>query len=242
MLTKAREKKLKTLEEKLGFEFNNLEFLEQALTHSSYVYESGKKEIVSNERLEFLGDVILSLAISEYIYNQYPEYTEGTMAKMRATVVSKPILAKHGRAINLGKYLLLGKGEETTGGQERESILADAFEAVIGAMYLDQGLEKTRQFVLNQLREEIVLVEKERHIPDSKTLLQEFTQNEFKALPKYEVVQVSGPDHHQLFEVKVLVNGEIWGIGAGRSKKQAEQAAAREALMNLRRGRFKDGL
>lgn len=235
VMTKARHKILEALEKQVGFKFKDLSFLSQALTHSSYVYESNKKAEASNERLEFLGDVILSLIVSEYIYNQYPEYTEGSLAKMRATVVARVVLAKRGKLIDLGKYLLLGKGEEATGGRERESILADTFEALIGAMYLDQGLTKVRKFVLGQLKEEIGLVEKNRHVRDSKTLLQEFTQNEFKALPKYEIIKMRGPDHKQVFEMKVLIKRDVYGIGEGKSKKEAEQNAAREALKNLKK-------
>lgn len=235
MITKAREKKLHALEKEIGFEFKNLEFLNQALTHSSHVYELNKEGGISNERLEFLGDAVLSLIVSEHIHNQYPEYTEGALAKMRAAVVSRPVLAKHSRIINLGNYLLLGKGEEATGGRERESILADTFEAAIGAMYLDQGLRKVGRFVLDQLREEIILVEKNRHIRDTKTLLQEFTQDEFKTLPKYEVVKVSGPDHKQVFRVAVSIKGKVYGNGKGGSKKEAEQSAAKEALKRLKK-------
>lgn len=236
-MTKSRQKILEGLENEIGFNFKSLPLLNHALTHSSYVYESNRKGVISNERLEFLGDVVLSLVVSEYIYDQYPQYSEGLLAKMRATVVSRLVLAKRGRLINLGRYLLLGKGEEVTGGRERESILADTFEALIGAMYLDQDLAKVRKFILGQLKEEIILFEENRHIRDSKTMLQEFTQNEFKILPRYELIRMSGPDHRQVFEVKVSIGQDVYGIGEGKSKKQAEQNAAKEALKNLKKAK-----
>jgi ribonuclease-3 len=233
MMTKARLQRLHKLELELGIKFNEIALLNQSLTHSSYVYESNKKGYLSNERLEFLGDVVLALIVSHYIYQKYPNYLEGSLAKMRATVVSRPVLAKCSRSLNLGKYLLLGKGEESTGGRERESILADTFEALIGAIYLDKGFEDAKRFVVENLAEEILLVEKNRHIRDNKTLLQEFTQERFKRLPRYEVIRITGPDHCQRFEVKVLVGDKIYGVGEGPNKKRAEQEAAKKALEKI---------
>lgn len=232
-MTKDRIKILQRLQSELGIEFNELTLLDQSLTHSSYIYESNKKGHLSNERLEFLGDVVLSLVVSHYIYNRYPEYLEGGLAKMRAAIVSRPVLAKLGRSLNLGRYLLLGKGEESSGGRERESILANTFEALIGAIYIDKGFREAERFILENLEDEILLIEKRIHIHDNKTLLQELTQERFKALPNYEIVRVSGPDHQQVFEVRVLIDGKVYGNGKGPNKRRAEQEAAKKALEKI---------
>ncbi|MDI6794664.1 MAG: ribonuclease III [bacterium] len=233
MVSDHRREELRGLETTIGFEFKDIELLNQALTHRSYVYESEEDDVSQNERMEFLGDVVLSLSVSEYIYHTYPDYVEGELAKIRAVVVSKHILAQRARAINLGQYLLLGKGEEMTGGRDRDSIMVDAFEAVIGALFLDQGMEPANVFVLNQLKEEIEVVNRDEGMRDYKTILQEYSQNRFKALPHYEVVVVKGPDHRQTFEMSVSLKGELWGKGKGKSKKEAEQRAAYEAIRKL---------
>ncbi|MDI6704206.1 MAG: ribonuclease III [bacterium] len=226
---------LRSFEESIGVKFNNLKLLNQALTHSSYVYEKNKGRATQNERLEFLGDVVLSLIVSEYIYNYYPDYMEGELAKIRAVVVSRPILARIAKSVGVGEFLLLGKGEELTGGRKRHSILADTFEAIVGAIYLDSGLLQARKFVLSLLEEEIGLASRNESVKDYKTILQEFTQDRYKMLPTYEVIRVLGPDHKRRYEVNVIVKGEVFGKGSGRSKKEAEQNAAYRALNKLKR-------
>lgn len=231
-MNEDRIQQLEELQAALGLEFKNLDLLNQSLTHTSYAYESNGRSsnIFQNERMEFLGDVVLGLIVSDYIYQKYPDYMEGDLAKIRAKVVSRPILAKRAKYLELGKYLLLGKGEEMTGGRNRHSILADTIEALIGAIYLDSGLEISRCFVLAQLEEEIEKITENVHVQDYKTDFQEFTQKRFKTLPFYKVINREGPDHDRIFEIAVMVKGQTYGIGKGGSKKEAEQRAAFFAL------------
>ncbi|MDI6785435.1 MAG: ribonuclease III [bacterium] len=226
-----RKKELRDLEKKIKYNFKNKEILNVALTHSSYAYEKNSKNNEQNERLEFLGDVVLSLIVSDYIYHLYPKKPEGELAKIRASLVNKTILAKIAKEMDIGQYLLLGKGEELTGGRRRSSILANTIEAAIGAIYLDRGIKEAWKFVISQLKGDIELLEKDdRYSIDSKTLLQEITQETFKVLPEYKVVRIKGPDHRRSYEVDVLINGKVSGFGAGRSKKEAEQKAALMAI------------
>lgn len=234
-MDEARIQQLKELQSIIKVEFNDISLLNQSLTHTSYAYElNSNNGICQNERLEFLGDVVLGLVVSEYIYKKYPDYMEGDLAKIRAKVVSRPILAKLSKHLNIGKYLLLGKGEEMTGGRTRHSILADTFEAVIGAVYLDSGLEISRVFILRYFEEEIEKITENVHVQDYKTDFQEFTQKRFRTLPVYKVLSREGPDHNRIFEIAVMVKGKTWGIGRGRSKKGAEQQAAFSALQQIR--------
>jgi ribonuclease-3 len=239
-MNKARLKQLEEFERIIDVKFHDKKLLNQSLTHSSYAYESDKASI-QNERLEFLGDVVLSLAVSEYIYHKYPDYPEGELAKTRAMVVSRSMLAQRAKLLSLGDYLLLGKGEEQTGGRERNSILADTFEALVGAMYLDRGFEVSREFILKQLAGEIEMISKHDYIQDYKTQLQEYTQRRFKCLPVYKLVRVRGPDHQQYFEVTVSVKGNILAAGEGTNKKEAEQNAAYHALQIIRKEQKKEG-
>lgn len=233
-MDESRRQQLEELQDLLGVKFNDIGMLNQSLSHTSYAYElEGNNGLFQNERLEFLGDVVLGLIVSEYIYHKYPTYMEGDLAKVRAKVVSRPILTKRAKLLNLGKYILLGKGEEMTGGRSRHSILADTFEAVIGAIYLDSGLEKSRSFILSQLKEDIEKITYDAHVQDYKTDFQEFTQKKFKTLPFYKVINKEGPDHKRTFEVAVIVKGKIWGIGKGGSKKEAEQQAAFYAFQKV---------
>jgi ribonuclease-3 len=230
-LKKDRIRQLEELERKLNYSFKNKEYLNLSLTHSSYAYERGTGNTKQNERLEFLGDVILSLVISEYIYFRYPEKSEGELAKIRASLVNKSILAKIGKRLSLGRYLLLGRGEQLTGGRNRSSILANTVEAIIGAIYLDKGLKEASKFIISQFQEDVELLERDsKYNIDSKTLLQEITQEKYKILPEYRVVRVKGPDHRRLYEVDVLINNKVSGFGVGRSKKEAEQKAALMAI------------
>ncbi|MFH1562828.1 MAG: ribonuclease III [Nitrospirota bacterium] len=234
IMNEARIQQLKEMQDALGLEFKNLDLLNQSLTHTSYAYELSDREngMLQNERMEFLGDVVLGLIVSEYIYKKYPDYMEGDLAKIRAKVVSRPILAKRAKYLELGKYLLLGKGEEMTGGRNRHSILADTMEALMGAIYLDSGLEKSRYFVLAQFEEEIEKITENVHVQDYKTDFQEFTQKKFRTLPFYKVINREGPDHNRIFEIAVMVKGKTWGVGKGGSKKEAQQQAAFFALQH----------
>lgn len=234
IIDKERRKKLENLEKKIKCIFRSKDILDLALTHSSYAYEKDARNDKQNERLEFLGDVVLSLIVSDYIYQLYPKKPEGELAKIRALLVNKTVLAKIAGKLNIGPYLLLGKGEELTGGRKRNSILANAIEAIIGAIYLDRGIKEAWRFVTSQWKEDIELLEKDsKYNVDSKTLLQEITQEKFKVLPEYRVVRIKGPDHRRLYEVDVLINNKVSGFGVGRSKKEAEQKAALMAIEKL---------
>ena len=218
------------LQEKIEIEFDDLELLTRALTHKSYANERREQSLKDNERLEFLGDAVLDLIVNQYLFVQYPNYPEGELAQIRSVVVSALTLAEKSREIDLGKYLLLGKGEEATGGRERNSILADAFEALIGSIYLDQGLEVAQDFILELLIPNINMVEQGNHIQDYKTLLQELLQKNSDHRPQYEVIKEEGPDHNKLFTVQVKFKGEVLGVGTGSSKKRAQQSSAKEAI------------
>jgi ribonuclease-3 len=198
----------------------------QALTHSSYAREH--KRVADNERLEFLGDAVVDLAFSEYLYRTYPRMSEGELTLVRANAVSMPALAKRARELGLGAHLRLSQGERKSGGHDRDSILADAFEAVVGAVYLGCGWEAARDFVIQRLTQH-----PEHSHKDGKSLLQEIVQATSHEAPVYEVIEVAGPDHERVFTVQVLHQGTILGKGRGSSKKEAEQEAAQQALVKL---------
>ena len=229
-LSAARTQSLLDLSARLGVSFHNLLFLHQALTHTSYANEAREKNAVHNERLEFLGDAVLELATSTYLYQHFPEMPEGEMTKSRASVVCEVSLHRRAAEVSLGDYLLLGHGEIVTGGAKRPSILADAFEAVIGAIYLDQGWEVASQYVLTQLRAELTEVESGQRLKDYKTVLQEVIQRHPGQRIVYELLSATGPDHAKVFQVAVRVYGLAYGTGKGRTKKEAEQHAAGEAM------------
>ncbi len=210
---------------------NDKDIFRQALTHSSYAHEQGDG-CSHNERLEFLGDAVLELVISDYLYNLYPEYPEGKLTKLRADLVCEATLVRLAKKLDLSQYLLLGKGESRAGGSSRPSLLADAFEALIGAFYLDQGMENCRKEVLQLYDTVISDLQKGILFSDYKTLLQEYTQARFFLAPVYEIVRESGPDHDKTFVAEVIVDQKILGKGEGRSKKEAEQEAAKEAWEN----------
>ncbi len=224
--------RIKIFLDELGWQAVELRLYEQALTHSSYAHEKGHRR-THNERLEFLGDAVLELIVSDYLYETYPKLPEGKLTKLRADLVCEASLARLAYRLNLGKYLRLGRGEIVGGGASRPSLLADAVEALIGALYLDHGLEISRRAVL-QLYEPI-LQELEEGVlrRDYKTLLQEFSQARFSITPVYRIVHESGPDHDKLFEAEVLLSADPVGSGQGRSKKEAEQAAAKTAWSKL---------
>ncbi len=208
----------------------------RAMVHSSYANERGEEGLASNERLEFLGDAVLQLVVSEYLYTRYGNLPEGELTRIRAAVVSTPTLARKGAELGLGRLLLLGRGEEVTGGRERASLLENAFEALVGAVFLDGGLDEARRFVLRVLEREIALAARGEYRRDWKTELQELVQREGMT-PEYRVVAESGPDHAKSFEVVVLVGEREAGRGKGKSKKEAEQEAARTALATMQASR-----
>lgn len=228
-----RRRKLEELQTIIGYSFRDVEILNTSLTHSSYANES-KASVVSNERLEFLGDVVIDLVVSEYLYNRFTELPEGELTKRRASVVCESSLAFAARKIKLGDYLLLGKGEETTGGRNRDSILADAFEALTGAIYIDGKYESARSFLLVNFEEEVIYaLSKGTLFKDYKTELQELLQKRTKSKIEYVVEKEDGPDHKKKFYMNVIVENKIIGKGMGRNKKEAEQNAAKQALMKL---------
>jgi len=228
---------LDSLQTVLGYRFANFFLLEEALTHKSYVNEQKTASLQHNERLEFLGDAVLSLIISEQLASLLPQSSEGALSKLKARLVSETVLAAVARRLTLGSCLRLGRGEEMSKGREKDSLLADALEAVVAAVHLDGGVNAARQVVTNLFAEEFSQVVTQQHRPgadDYKTQVQEWCQQRFDSLPSYAVVRESGPDHDKLFEVEVTVNGEVVGRGTGRSKKEAEQSAAKQAWRQAR--------
>ncbi len=217
------------LEERLGYKFNNINLLKNALTHSSYANEV-RDGFSSNERLEFLGDSVLSIVVSDYIYKHYPNMPEGELTKLRASLVCEKSLCAFSRELELGNYLMLGKGEEKGGGRERDSILADAFEAVLAAIYLDGGMKPARRHVMNFVLRELQHTDDEV-FKDYKTALQEIIQRNPEEAVSYILTGESGPDHDKEFTVEVRLNSNVIGRGTGKNKKRAEQMAAKEALM-----------
>ena len=222
---------MEELQKKTGYRFRDQGLLRQALTHSSYTNEHGSDRLSCNERLEFLGDAVLELASSEYLYSRYPDLPEGDLTKLRAGSVCEPALAEVARELKIPEKIRLGRGEETTGGRERPSIVSDALEALIGAMYLDGGFEEAKRFIWQFVMKNL---EHRRLFIDSKTSLQEIVQNRELGGISYELISMEGPDHDRIFTSGGLVGGVLMGKGIGRSKKLAEQAAATEAVMRIR--------
>lgn len=222
---------LENMQQVLRYSYANSRLLEEALTHSSYANEHRNHQVKDNERLEFLGDAILDLIISEYLFKKFPDMPEGDLSKMRASVVCEGSLANMAKKMHLGKYILLGKGEELTGGRERASILADAFEAITGSLFLDGGFDEAREFIHSTLVNEVEQTESiEALYTDYKTLLQECIQKISMSPIHYEVVGEEGPDHDKHFQVEVFHENRSLGYGIGKSKKEAEQDAAKKAL------------
>ena len=216
-----------TLEERIGYQFKNKKYLRRALTHSSYSNES-KEKPESNERMEFLGDAVLSLVVSNYIFHRF-HLDEGDLTKIRASMVCEKSLFRFAQEVGLGEELLLGRGEEQMGGRTRPSIVSDAFEALIAAIFLDGGLEPAGKFVLRFVREELDTGERSAFV-DYKTMLQEIVQKNPEEKVSYVLVGETGPDHDKHFVVEVRLNSNVIGRGESRSKKGAEQRAAKEAL------------
>lgn len=219
---------IKELQEKLGYQFHNEQLLRTALTHSSYANESHGK-VVCNERLEFLGDSILGMITAEYLYTHCPEVPEGGLTKQRAALVCEKALCKYSKELDIGSCLLLGRGERHSGGGNRPSILADAFESVLAAVYLDGGLDMARSLVLRFITREMAETRKPG-FRDYKTQLQEIVQQNPEEQLEYVLVEESGPDHDKHFVIEVRLNSNVLSRGGGHSKKEAEQQAAREAL------------
>lgn len=222
---------LARLAELTGRQPRQPELFLQALTHPSYSNEHPQE--MHNQRLEFLGDAALGLVVAEELYRRFPDKAEGELTRMRAALVCTPTLARVARRLGLGQLMRLGQGEEASGGRERSSLLADAMEAVIGALMLEGGLEAVRDFVLHHLAQELEQAATGSLVEDFKTFLQEEGQRRFRADPVYRVVSEEGPDHNKSFTVEVLVKGRVMGTGTGRSKKEAEQAAAEQAVARL---------
>lgn len=221
-----------SLQRTIGYIFHRPELLERALCHSSYVNEHRKKGETDNERLEFLGDAVLELVSSDFIFHEYPEMPEGDMTRLRASLVCEPTLAVCARAFGLPAYIRLGKGEERTGGRNRPSIVSDALEALIGAIYLDGGLDAARSFIMTFVLNDI---EHKKLFHDSKTILQEIVQGDFRnERIEYEVTGENGPDHAKIFEVRVRLGTRVFEPGKGPTKKAAEQQAAYHAILALR--------
>lgn len=224
-------KNLKELEEKAGYRFRDSDLLRHAMTHSSYVNEKRLKKVDCNERLEFLGDAVLELVSSEYLFFENASMPEGELTKLRASMVCEKALAFCARDLNLGDYLLLGKGEDATGGRKRDSVTSDALEALIGAIYLDGGFANAKEFILKHVLNDL---EGKRLFYDSKTILQELVQAEQEEHVSYRLLGEEGPDHNKCFKVEVMVGGSCFGRGAGRTKKAAEQEAAYQAILRLK--------
>ena len=222
---------LKEFQARIGYEFNNINLLRQALTHSSYANEKHMKKLSDNERLEFLGDAVLEVVSSEFLYQNYTDVPEGELTKLRASIVCEPTLALCTKEMDLGRYIYLGKGEDHTGGRKRKSILSDALEAVIGAIYLDGGFANAKEFVLKYILTDI---EHKQLFYDSKTILQEVVQGEHEKLT-YDLISENGPDHNKSFTVEARVGSRVLGEGTGRTKKAAEQEAAYKALLMLKK-------
>ena len=218
---------LKELEEKIGYEFHNKQLFRQSMIHSSYANEHRLDKLECNERLEFLGDAVLEVVSSDFLFHRFRQSPEGDLTKTRASMVCEPALAYCAGEIQLGEYLLLGKGEEATGGRGRNSIVSDAMEALIGAIYLDGGFEPAKDFVLKFILNDI---EHKQLFYDSKTILQEIVQEKGIQPVEYILTGESGPDHDKQFTVSVQVNGQVVGNGTGHTKKAAEQAAAYQAI------------
>ncbi|MBH0229241.1 ribonuclease III [Halobacillus yeomjeoni] len=220
-----------SFQNRVQIQFNDVSLLEQAFTHSSYVNEHRKTDREDNERLEFLGDAVLELGVSQYLYRQYPEMAEGELTKFRASIVCEASLVRFAEELNFHNLILLGKGEEMTGGRNRPALLADVFEAFIGALYLDQGFETVVQFLRTYVYPK-VKKGAFSHAMDFKSQLQEFIQRDKNSKIEYEIVEERGPAHSREFIAHVRIQGDLGGIGVGRTKKEAEQKAAQQALEN----------
>jgi ribonuclease-3 len=221
------------LQAALGYRFQDADRLVQALTHRSYAHENPQKEPVDNERLEFLGDTVLNTIVSHVVMKRFSDRPEGDLTRIRSLIVNEKALAQMSRMLGLGRFLFLGQGENQTGGREKTSILANCYEAVVGAVYLDGGYEAAFTMVQSHFSEPLRAVEERLPGHDFKTRLQEETQKRQQTIPRYALLSESGPDHEKKFRVRVSIGREAMGLGEGRTKKEAEQKAAQEALERL---------
>ena len=225
---------LSELEKTLGTTFIDKSLLQRALTHRSYLNENPHYPLSDNERLEFLGDAVLDFLTAKYLYNHFPEIAEGGLTSLRAALVKGETLAHFAAALNLGEYLLLSRGEAASGGRERKAILCAAFEALVGAILLDQGLQAAEDFLLRCIEPEVRHILEEELYRDAKSMLQEMTQGQLQITPIYRTVAERGPDHAKEFTVEVLIGNEVYGRGIGHNKQVAEQEAAQVALQRMR--------
>lgn len=228
----SKEYSLEELQQKIGYSFSNVELLKQAMTHSSYANERKINRLHDYERIEFLGDAVLEVVTSEFLFKENHLALEGELTKLRASIVCEPALAYCAREISLEKYIFLGKGEEATGGRKRDSIISDVMEAVIGAIYLDGGFANAKEYIDKYI---LLDIESKKLFNDSKTILQEIVQMQADGVVEYKMIKETGPDHNKEFLTQVLINGKKAGEGAGRNKKAAEQKAAYEALLILKK-------
>ncbi len=229
----AEKKIVADFEQKLSMTFENKALIITAFKHRSYLNVTNEERVASNERLEFLGDAVLDLVVTHYLYEKFPKRTEGQLSKIKSILISKPVLAEVASELSFGSMLLLNKGEEKTGGRRRQSILADTFEAIIGAIYLDKGLEAAVGFIRNNLLRNFKSIIHRELYHNYKSMLLEFAQSKTGKLPEYRMVRETGPDHDKSFVIAVYLNGDKLGEGEGKSKKNAEQKAAKRAVKKL---------
>jgi ribonuclease-3 len=232
---KNRQRQLINLQNKIKVRFDSQSLLNRSLTHRSYINEVSS-DVADNERLEYLGDSVLALVVNEYLFKSYEKYVEGDLAKIKSAVVSEATLCKIAEELNLGSYILMGRGEEQSGGRERASILANTLEALIGAIYLDSGLKSCKKFILGVIKKDIERIDSQTYLRDPKTTLQEFVQKKYKERPVYEVINESGPDHQKEFTVRLIINGRDMMTGIGKSKRRAEMEAAKKLLEIIQTG------
>ena len=228
-----KNKSSEDLMEKINYRFKNEGYLKEALTHRSFSNENDKTKKFDNEKLEFLGDAVLNLITTEYIYNLEKDKNEGELAKLKSQIISEPVFSSIANDLKLGDYLYLSNGEILSGGRERKSILGDAFEALMGAIFKDSDYYTTKDIALKFLLEKINNLEEIEGTGDYKTILQEVFQSKYRKMPEYELLSTKGPDHNKEFKIAVKLDNKIYGVGIGKSKKEAEKNAAREALEKI---------
>lgn len=238
--TKYPTKIISKLEKKIHHRFKKKAWAYEALCHKSFVYDGPKNELKDNERLEFLGDSILGMIITEELFKKLEDFQEGELSVIKSTLIRRETLATLSKSLKLGDLLFLSKGEEASGGRERDSILANALEALIGAVYLDSGIRAVKKFILSQFKDFLDKVPHEIHTQEYKNLLQELAHVRFKFNPIYSIVSEQGPDHSKIFEATVSIHGEVYGQGSGTSKKEAEKNAAQAAYVKLTQQKFQD--
>jgi ribonuclease III len=231
-MDRKRLRKLKELSKIININFNDYNVLESALVHSSYVNEKSRN-LTDNERMEFLGDAILNIVICEFLYMSYKDQSVGNLTKIKSHVVSAEVLSTIARKIKLGKFILLGKGEELSNGRKKPSLLANTFEALLAAIYIDCGMDKVRKLIIHLFRDKIEKSNKTPHKYDFKSQFQEYALESLSELPEYKILQESGPSHDKKFKIGLMLQNEIVGVGSGRTKKEAQQNAARIALDTL---------